>query len=413
MRAPPTSPGYNPPLPMRTPTLPTSPSLDRAARDGLDALDAAGLLRRPRTVRSEQGPEVDIDGHRVVLLCSNDYLGLASDPELRAAATEAIARFGTGAAASRLISGTMTPHLDAERTLADLVGAPASLLFSTGYAANVGALQTLVGPDDLVLSDALNHASLIDGCRLSRATVRVYRHTDVEHLAELLAAHRGSHRRCLVVTDGLFSMDGDRAPLAALRRLCDAHDAWLMVDEAHALGVLGPRGSGACAEAGIQPDILVGTLGKALGGSGAFVASERSVVLLLANRARSFVFSTAPSPASAVVAQVAAHRAAGADDLRSRLRHNTQRLRTGLRELGYSVPEGDTPIVPVLLGDPQRTMQLSAHLFERGVFAHGIRPPTVPAGTCRLRCVPTAAHTDAHLDRVLEAFAAERERMLR
>src|SRR5512139_74028 len=209
---------------MRTPSIAASASLDRAAQADLDALDSAGLLRRTRTLRGPQGPEVDIDARSVILLCSNDYLGLANDPVLRAAAIEAVHRYGTGAAASRLISGTMTPHVEAERTLAELVGCPASVLFSTGYAANVGTLQALLGPEDLVLSDALNHASLIDGCRLSRSQVQVYRHGDATHAAELLAAHRAAHRRCIVVTDGLFSMDGDRAPVAALRALCDAHD---------------------------------------------------------------------------------------------------------------------------------------------------------------------------------------------
>lgn len=374
-------------------------------RERLGAIERAGLLRTPRHVGSPQGPVARVDGRDVVLLCSNDYLGHAASPELAHAQREALAQWGTGAGASRLISGGMTPHHDAEAALADFVGAPSALLFSTGYAANVGAIQALVGPGDLVLSDALNHASLIDGCRLSRARVVVYPHGDVAEAARLLAEHRRDARAALIVTDGLFSMDGDVAPLAALRALADEHDAGLFVDDAHAIGVLGLQGRGAAAAAGIVPDVLVGTLGKAIGLAGAFVAGTPELTRLVGNRARSYVFSTAPPPALAATIPLALALAQRADDARARLLRHAAALRAGFTSLGLRTPPGIAPIVPVLLGDARAAMHASARLFELGVFAHGIRPPTVAPGTARLRVVPTAAHTDAHIESALEAFA--------
>jgi 8-amino-7-oxononanoate synthase len=372
----------------------------------LRELDGEGLLREPRSVATAQGPVATVDGREVVLLCSNDYLGHAVHPELSAALREGADRWGSGAGASRLVSGTMEPHLHAERALAEHVGLPAALLFSTGYAANLGAIQALVGPGDLVLSDQLDHASLIDGCRLSRARVLVYRHRDVDHAAELLAAHRAEARAALVVTDSLFSMEGDVAPLAALRALCDRWDAGLLVDEAHAIGTIGPRGRGACAAAGIQPDVLVGTLGKALGLAGAFAAGSPDAVRLLENRARSYVFSTAPSPALAAAVPAAVRLADAADDARARLGENARFLRERLTAAGLEVRAGSSAILPVLVGGSGAAMRASARLFERGVFVQGIRPPTVPPGTARLRVVPTAAHSRAQLERAAAAFAA-------
>ncbi|UJR85059.1 8-amino-7-oxononanoate synthase [Sandaracinus amylolyticus] len=375
-------------------------------RARLADIEHAGLLRTPRRVTSPQGPTAVVDGREVVLLCSNDYLGHAAHPDLAAAQRDALARWGSGAAASRLISGTMSPHREAELALARFAGQESSLLFSSGYAANVGAISALVGPGDLVLSDTLNHASLIDGCRLSRARVLVYRHADVEHAAELLTAHRHEARTALLVTDSIFSMDGDLAPLAALRDLADRFDAGLYVDEAHALGVRGPGGRGLCAELDLDPDVILGTLGKSLGLGGAFVTASSDVIRLVENRARSFVFSTGTPPALAAAVPTALHLLERADEGRARLAAHTARLRRELPALGFDVPAGETPIIPVLLGEPAAAMRVSAALLERGVFAHGIRPPTVPQGTSRLRLVPTAAHTDEHLDRVLHAFAA-------
>ena len=375
-------------------------------RARLAAIHDAGLLRTPREVGSPQGPIARVDGREVVVLCSNDYLGHAAHPQLATAQRDALAAWASGAAASRLVTGTMTPHREAERALADLVGHPAALLFSSGYAANVGALSALVGPGDLVLSDALNHASLIDGCRLSRARVLVYRHCDPEHLDQLLAAHRHEARGALVVTDSIFSMDGDTAPLRALRAVADRWDAGLYVDDAHAIGVLGPSGAGLCAAEGVRPDALLGTLGKALGLAGAFVAGSHELVRLLENRARSFVFSTAIPPALAAAVPTAVALARSAEDRRARLHRHIGRIRPALADFGLRVAPGQTPIIPVLLGDPDSAMRASALLFERGVFVHGIRPPTVPDGTSRLRVVPTGAHTDEHIERALDAFAA-------
>lgn len=381
-------------------------SFEESIVEALGELEAAGLLRRPRRVSSAQGPIVDLDGRAVVSLCSNNYLGLADDPRLVDAAMRALATEGLGAGASRLISGTMRSHVVAEERLARFVATERALLFSTGYAANVGTLQALAGPGDVVFSDELNHASLIDGCRLSRAEVHVYRHADVDHLRALFAQHRARARRALVATDALFSMDGDAAPIAALREICDAYDAALVVDEAHALGVVGPRGTGACAGAGVRPDVLVGTLGKAFGVSGAFVAASAAIVALIENRARSYVFSTAMPPALAAAIACATDLVEQADDRRATLLRHAARLRAGLRDLGYDVLDGTSPIVPLLVGDPTATMRLSAVLLQRGVFAHGIRPPTVPEGTSRIRMTTMATHADAHIDLALEAFAA-------
>lgn len=376
-------------------------------RRTLDTLTRDGLLRSPRVHEAAHAPELVIHGAPVINLCSNDYLGLAAEPAIARAAEAALREHGLGAGASRLITGTHALHRRAEARLARFVQKDAALLFSTGYAANVGAVQALVGRDDVIFSDALNHASLIDGARLSRARVIIYRHADPEHLAQLLAEHRARHRGALVITESLFSMDGDRAPLPALRALCDRYDAGLYVDEAHALGVLGPSGRGLCAEHAIHADVLIGTLGKAFGCSGAFAAGSAELTALLENRARSFVFSTAAPPALAAAALTACELVEQADALRARARDNARLVREQLTRLGYTVPRPreDGPIIPALLGAPDAVMALSRALFERGVFVQGIRPPTVPAGTSRLRITPIATHSAAQLARALEAFA--------
>lgn len=372
--------------------------------DALQELEHSGLRRTPRRVDGIQGPVLEIDGRSVVCLCSNNYLGLANHPDIARAAIDAARLEGTGAAASRLITGTMTAHEEAEAAFAAFVGLPAAALFSTGYAANVGTIQALVDRRDLVFSDALNHASLIDGCRLSQATVHVYRHRDATHLEELLRRHRARGRRALIVTDSLFSMDGVIAPVAELAELAIRHDAGLLVDEAHALGVLGPSGRGVCAARGVVPDLVVGTLGKSFGVAGAFVAGNPRVVSLLQNRARSFVYSTAPPPMLVRAALAALPLVQRADPARERLLSHAQRLRSGLRALGFEVPEGHSQIVPALVGDNARTMRLSNRLLDRGVFVQGIRPPTVPAGTARLRLTPMATHEPPQIAHALEAF---------
>ncbi|MBW2376963.1 MAG: 8-amino-7-oxononanoate synthase, partial [Deltaproteobacteria bacterium] len=311
-------------------------------RDALSQLEAAGLLRRPLRISGPQGPEVEIDGRRVLCFCSNNYLGLANHPALVEASAASAHHDGVGAAASRLITGTMDSHRQAEVAFADFLGAPATALFSTGYAANLGTIQALVGPGDAIFSDALNHASLIDGCRLSRATVHVYSHRDSDHLESLLRDHRSRSRRALIVTDSLFSMDGVTAPLSDIATLARSFDAGLLVDEAHALGVFGPNGRGLSAAMGIEPDVVVGTLGKSFGVAGAFVAASEAIVGLIRNRARSFVYSTAPPPMIARAAVAALQLVREADDARTSLLRNAELLRSGLRTLGFEIPEGNS-----------------------------------------------------------------------
>jgi 8-amino-7-oxononanoate synthase len=375
-------------------------------REALSELEAAGLLRRPLRISGPQGPEVQIDGRPVLCFCSNNYLGLANHPTLVAASEAATHGEGVGAAASRLITGTMDAHHDAEVAYAEFVGTPAAVLFSTGYAANVGTVQALAGPGDVVFSDALNHASLIDGCRLSRAKVYVYSHRDAEHLESLLREHRLQSRRALIVTDSLFSMDGTVAPLRDLEVLARRFEAGLLVDEAHALGVFGPSGRGLAAAQGVEPDVLVGTLGKSFGVAGAFVAASEEVVSLIRNRARSFVYSTAPPPLLARAAMAALTLVRGADAARESLLSHADKLRSELRLLGFEVPDGNSQILPVLIGENDRTMELSAKLLDQGIFVQGIRPPTVPEGTARLRLTAMATHRPEHIDRAIDAFAS-------
>ena len=379
--------------------------LEQLALAELARLDAAHLLRTPRVIDGAQGPEVFVGGRSAICLCSNNYLGFAGHPVIADAVRDALGRDGFGACASRHVSGSMSLHVELERRAASFVGQERALLFATGFTANLGALQALgSAPRVLILSDALNHASLIDGCRISRAEVVVYRHNDAEHVEALLKEHRERFAAALVVTESIFSMDGDLAPVRALRSICDRYDAALFVDEAHALGAIGPRGRGLCATLGVKPDILTAMFGKAFGVSGAFVAASDAVARLIENRARCYVFSTAPSPTLPAAALAAIDLVADADDRRARLATHAQRLRNGLARQGFRVPAGHGHIIPVLLGAPERAAEFSGALLERGVFVHGIRPPTVPPGTSRLRVVPIATHEARHIDLALEAF---------
>lgn len=357
-------------------------------------LDRSGLLRARRSPLAGPGPHVELDGRRLLNLCSNDYLSLAPLP---------IASDASGAGASRLVGGHQRAHEELERGLASWLDVPASLLFTSGYAANVGALSALGGPDTLIVSDAQNHASIVDGCRLSRARVVAVPHRDLEAVAEAL--RRAPERRRIVATDGYFSMDGDRPDLAALRSLCDAEGAALYVDEAHALGVYGPEGRGACAAAGVRADVLVGTLGKSFGSAGAFVAGSPELVLWLWNRARSFVFSTGTPAALATTALERLPLVR--DGVRTRrLLANAAGLRAQLVAAGVPVlPGSEGPIIPVVLGDPRRAVAAAELLIERGLFIHPMRPPTVPTGTSRLRITVQADHTPAELEAAATAIA--------
>ncbi|MFL5355558.1 8-amino-7-oxononanoate synthase [Archangium sp.] len=373
------------------------------ARAELDALSARGLKRFLEPLDSPQGPLVRVGGETLVNFASNDYLGLAASPTVRAAAAAALEAHGVGSGASRLVVGDTTAHHRLEARLASFERSEAALLFNSGYAANVGTIQSLVGPEDAVFSDALNHASLIDGCRLSRARVVVYPHADVEALEQALASTPA--RRRLVVTDTVFSMDGDLAPLREIVRVCQAHGAALLVDEAHATGVLGARGSGLCEELGLGDavDVRMGTLSKALGGLGAYICASRPVVELVLNRARPLVFSTALPAALCAAAEAAVDLVELDDALRARLWRNIRRFSEGLRSLGF-LAEPRSAVFPVIVGEPERAVAASRALRARGLLVKAIRPPTVPEGTSRLRFCLSAAHTEGHVDLALQGL---------
>jgi 8-amino-7-oxononanoate synthase len=358
----------------------------------LDELRQRGLYRRLRLIEGPQGPSVTLDGQPVLLLCSNNYLGLADRTEVREAAAEAALRWGAGSGASRLISGNMEPHLELESRLAAFEGYEAALLFGSGYLANSGVIAALAGRGEVVFSDELNHASIIDGCRLSRAETFVYRHGDPEHLAWGL--RQAGDRASLIVTDGVFSMDGDVARLPELLALARRHGARLMVDEAHATGAIGPGGRGSVAAAGLsgEVDVVVGTLGKALGSYGAYGCAGAELVDLLVNSARSFIFSTAPPPPAAAAAMAALGILEAEPELVERLHRNAALLRRSLGAEGLEVGASATQVVPVHVGEAEATMELCELALEKGAFAQGIRPPTVPEGSCRLRLTAMATH---------------------
>lgn len=370
----------------------------------LAARQAAGLRRRLRCIDGAQEAWVTVDGCRVLLLCSNNYLGLATHPAVRDAAQRAAVDYGVGAGASRLISGSMRLHHALEEQLASFKGTEGALLFNSGYHANIGAITALVGKEDAVFSDELNHASVIDGCRLSGARIRVYRHNDVDGLAGLLAGTAA--RRKLVVTESIFSMDGDTAPLAAICEVAERHGAFVMVDEAHATGVVGPQGRGVVAAEGLQDRVAVhmGTLGKALGAFGAYVAGSRAVIDLLINTARSFIYTTALPPPVVAAAAAALAIICSDSERPRRLQGNAAALHAGFKAMGLNVAARPSHILPVLIGESDRTMQLSERLLAEGVFVQGIRPPTVPPGTARLRVTAMSTHTPDDLAYALDTF---------
>jgi 8-amino-7-oxononanoate synthase len=367
----------------------------------LQELERLGLTRRLRLVSGPQGPTVLIDGKPVLLLCSNNYLGLADHPRVREAAADAAMRWGVGAGASRLVCGTMTIHRRLEEQLAEFKHSEACLLFGSGYLANIGVIGALAGRGDTVFSDELNHASIIDGCRLSRAQVVVYRHRDSEHLEWCLQRHSGRRggERSLIVTDSVFSMDGNVAPLSEIVELARMHGAQVMVDEAHATGNLGPGGRGAVAQAGLEGevDVVVGTLGKALGSYGAYVCASAEMVRYLINTARPLIFSTAPPPPAVAGALAALELLRERPHRVERLRSNARVLRRALARRGFAVSDQDMHIVPLIVGDERDALRLCQEGIERGVFAQAIRPPTVPEGTSRLRLTAMASHTASDL----------------
>ncbi|MEA2155622.1 MAG: 8-amino-7-oxononanoate synthase [Solirubrobacteraceae bacterium] len=363
----------------------------------LSELQELGLYRRTRLVSGPQGPNVVLDGKPVLLLCSNNYLGLADSRVVQEAAADAALRWGVGAGSSRLVSGTMTVHRRLEKRLAAFKGTETALLFGSGYLANLGVIGALARAGEIVFSDELNHASIIDGCRLSRAETFVYGHNDMEHLAWGLS--QAGSRGALIVTESVFSMDGDVAPLEEIVALARLHGVRVAVDEAHATGCLGPGGRGAVAEAGLEGevDVVVGTLGKALGSYGAFVACDAELAHLFTNSARSLIFSTAPPPPAVAGALAALELLEEQPRRVERLHANAEVLRGELAREGFDVSGSSTQIIPLVVGDAQTAMGVCEAALERGVFAQAIRPPTVPLGTSRLRLAVMATHTKDEL----------------
>ena len=372
-----------------------------------EALEQSGLRRHLRTVMSAPTGTINLDGRDVVLLGSNNYLGLSTHPKVIAAAVEATQTFGTGASGSRLISGNSELYTTLEANLAEAKRTEAALVFSSGYAANTSVIPVLAAENDLILSDALNHASIIDGCRLSRATKKVYRHCDMEHLKTLLS-EATMFRRRLIVTDGVFSMDGDIAPLPDIGNLAAAHDAMVLVDDAHGFGILGEDGGGTTAHFGLEGEniIQMGTLSKAVGALGGYIAGSRALIELLVNRARGFIFTTGLPPATLAAANTALDIMRSEPELRQRLFSHIKRLKTALIDLGYTLLPSETQILPVILGSPQRATSVAEALLTEGVFAPAIRPPAVPSGTSRLRLTLMATHTEAEIQRAIDAFTA-------
>jgi 8-amino-7-oxononanoate synthase len=394
------------PEPARRLTPAPETALARFLREQLAAVRAQKLFRRRRVVSGAHAVQLHVDGQACVNFCSNDYLGLAIHPEVTQALQQAAARYGLGSGASAYVTGWNAEHQALEEALADFVQRPRALLFSTGYQCNLGVIQALIGRGDEVYSDALNHASLIDGCRLSGATIRRYAHADTAELARQLAEPAAGQR--LIVSDGVFSMDGDTAPLAGLAALAARHDAALLVDDAHGFGVAGPQGRGSLAALGLGTDevpVLVATLGKALGGFGAFVAGAEDLIEYLVQRTRTAIFTTAMPPALAAAMRTSLRLLQAEEWRRAQLHALIVRFRAGSRQLGLPVADSSTAIQPLIVGDADKALRLSAALQARGFLVGAIRPPTVPPGTSRLRITLSAAHSEQQLDALLEALA--------
>ncbi len=388
--------------------------MERLIRDELEQIKNKGLYRRTRLVSGRQGSHVELDGRQVVMLCSNNYLGLADHPFIAENSIKAIERFGTSSAASRLVSGTMELHELLEQSVSSFKGSQAALVFNSGYAANTGIIPAVAGRGDTVFSDRLNHASIVDGIILSGAKLVRYPHNDMKALASLLESKRGGGR-CIIVTDGVFSMDGDIAQLNEIVRLKTAYDAILIVDDAHGCGVLGENGRGCAELLGVMDeiDIHVGTFGKALGSFGAYAALSAEMREYLINRARSFIFSTSLPPAVLAASVAALKLVASAEGrlLREKLHENTSLFRGLLHSAGFILGESTTQIVPIMVGEADDVMRFSAELLEEGLYVSGIRPPTVPAGACRLRCTIMATHTSEDLNMAAERITSIGKRL--
>jgi glycine C-acetyltransferase len=391
------------------PTAPAAGTGDplRYLGDALSEMKGEGLYRTLRVLEGEQKGSARFDGRDVVNLSSNNYLGLTTHPKLREAALRAVETFGVGSGSVRTIAGTMELHMELERRIAVFKRTEAAVVFQSGFAANAGTVSAILGKEDLILSDALNHASIIAGARLSRAAIKVFPHRDVAALRALLEETRDVPRR-LVITDGVFSMDGDIAPLREITAAAREHGAIMMVDDAHASGVLGRNGRGTVDHFDLhgQVDIQVGTLSKAIGVLGGDVCGSKALIEFLYHRGRPFLFSTSHPPAVAAACLAAFDILESEPERIERLWANTKRMKGGLQGLGFDTGISETPITPIMVGDADLAMSFSDRLFERGVFAQGIGYPTVAKGKARLRTIVTATHTDAELDRALDIIGS-------
>ncbi len=374
--------------------------------EALEELKQKGLYNYIRTIESGQGAWIQVDGRKVLNFCSNNYLGFANEEELKEAAKKAIEEFGVGPAAVRSIAGTLSLHNELERRIGEFKGAEAVLSFQSGFNANVAVIQALVGEEDVIFSDELNHASVIDGCRLSRAKIVRYPHCDAEGLRKMLEEAGKQARRRLIISDGVFSMDGDIAPLTELVRLAEEFDAILMVDDAHGEGVLGRGGRGITDHFGLhgKVDLEVGTLSKAFGVVGGYVAGASVVVEYLRQRARPFLFSSAVTAADTAACIRAVQILTESEERVNRLWENTRYFQSKLRELGFDLGRTQTPITPVHFFDESRTQRFARRLFEEGIFAMAIVYPTVPLGKARIRCMLSATHSKEDLNFVLNIF---------
>ena len=373
--------------------------------DHLQKLAQNHLLRRLTGIDSPSDPVISLEDRSVLLFASNNYLGLANHPKVKEAAMAAIQRYGVGTGASRLISGSLTPHLRLEEQLARFKGTEAALTFSSGYATNAGTIPNLAGRDGLILADRLCHASLFEGCRLSQATLRIFHHNDVDHLKKLLS-RRSAQRPTLIITEGVFSMDGDLAPLSDIVALAKSFEATLLVDDAHGTGVMGKTGRGTAEHFGVPSrDLLhMGTLSKAVGVSGGFIAGPEDCIHYLINTSRPFIFSTASPAALAAAASAALDLIQLEPERRVRMWENRARLWQGIQSMGFQMTASQSPILPIILQDPERATQMSGALLKEGILIPAIRPPSVPKGTSRIRITVTADHSSAHIESCLSVL---------
>jgi len=373
----------------------------------LNRLQEDGLYRNLQTITTAQTPTTVVDGQEVIMLASNNYLGLTNNREVKDATIEVIREYGTGAGGSRLTTGNYDLHEQLEEKIAQFKGTEAALVFNTGYMANLGVLSTVLTEDDLILSDQLNHASIIDGCKLGGATVEVYQHGNPNHLEEKLRKNYQDYNNILIVSDGVFSMDGDLAPVPEIVDLATEYNALVMIDDAHGTGVVGAKGKGVVDYFDLveEVDIQVGTLSKALAGEGGFVAGSQELIDLLRNKARSFIYSTALAPGTIASSLTAINYLEQHQQLVSELHTNINFLKSSLEELGYQLLDSSSAIIPIMIGSEKKALQLSQQLLDEGVLAPAIRPPTVPEGTSRIRATVMANHSHEDLREVVDAFA--------